>query len=298
MNIVSERVGTMLERKIIFTIFNLSLLILFLSVMNGRAVEFTLGNKRLVFLPEKSQEMFPRLYADPYDTQLGLVKILEEDQFIGRIGQSFYLFHLHLEDAETGTHRKGMYLGLTGYSWTLLDREQNKFPLMAVDYLIAGFLDFHFQKVAFRVKYSHISAHLGDKFFQGSDTFILPRVYSREFINIYVSRRLGPVVPYGAIQWIYHSIPDVDPVNYQFGITLDFGEPVRPGFRPYMSADFQIVSQFDYQINSSIQIGSRLFYQDGKSYRLALTYYNGHHEFGQYFDQTTSYTSLGFYLDY
>lgn len=264
----------------------------------SQTFEISLGSKNLFFLPRKSPQMFPRLYADPYDTQLSLSKSLEEDRYIGRIGQTFYLLHLHPDSTDTQRRERGMYLGLTGYSWTLLDRDGNKFPLMAVDYLIAGFMDFHYRKLAVRLKYSHISAHLGDKFFGEADASNLPRIYSREFVSGYIAARWKPILLYGAWHWIYHRIPDVNPLNFQLGTVIDFGEPLRKGFSPYLAANAEWVGEFDYTANISAQIGARLFYQNGKAYRLALNYYSGYHQFGQYYDSTAKSGTIGIYLDY
>ncbi len=279
----------------------ISLLVMFLSLLiladPVSATDLKLWNKTIIFLPEKLEKIFPRLYADPFDTQMGLTKKLNVNQLIGRIGQNVYLFHFIPSSDGDAKDTKGMYLAMTGYSWTLLSREGNRFPLMAVDYLLAGFFDFYYHQAAIRLEYSHISGHLGDKF-ASEDIDILPRVYSREFISGYASITVEPFIAYGGIHFIYHSIPKVKLVNLQGGLMFGLGDHVLEGNSPYFAIDLQAIGEFNYFINTSIQVGARLFYQNQRDYRLAVTYYNGYSVFGQYYDRKRKYISAGFYLDY
>ncbi len=281
-----------------FTGIPLFLLIILLLTSSLPAASLRIANREIIFLPSKSQKIFPFLYADPFEPQLGLSKDLNRKRYTGRIGQSVFLLQFRSTDGKEQKGEKDMFLGITGYSWSLLGQEGRKFPLRAVDYLLAGYLDFNYRDFAARIKFSHISAHLGDSPVEEADETRLPITYSREFISGLLAFRSSFLTIYGGMHWIYHTIPKVKPFNFQGGFILNFGTTVKENFSPYLSMDFHTIAEFNYFINSRIQLGTRLFYQNGKAYRLAYSYYSGYSEFGQYYNLKKHYSSIGFYIDY
>ncbi len=247
-------------------------------------------------MPAHSSKVFPQLYADPFNTKLGFSKSLESNQYIVQIGQSIYLLQYVPSGVEEQQNSEGIFFAFTGYSWTLLSQRGSKFPVFAVDYLFAGSVDFRYRRrFQCRLKFTHISAHLGDEFF--ADENVRPRVYSREFISGYGAVNLNHMMFYGALHWIYHTIPQVEPINIQFGTTIYFREFFRNNLSPYISADVQLIGEFGYHADQNIQLGIRFFHQQQRAFRFALTYQTRHKIFGQFFTETEEVISFGFFVD-
>lgn len=256
-----------------------------------------IGDCRVLhLLPGNADRLFPVLYADPYETQLGFSADINHDQYIGRIGGSVYLFQLCMGKNITETDKRGIFLGITGYSWSLLNREGHKFPLIAVDYLIASFVDFHWHKSLWRVKFSHISAHLGDRYFT-LNKVVVPGVYSREFFSIYTAYPIKNIIIYQTIHCIYHSIPVAKSIKLQDGFIINLNK-ISNHLIPYINVDFQMPGEYKYQSNFSFQLGIRMNYKKNTSYRLAVSFYKGNNIFGQYCRQRQHIPATGFYIDF
>ncbi len=248
------------------------------------------------FLPSKPITVFAEKYADPFTVQMGLSKSLDANQFIGRIGQEIYIYRF---GKGVGKRRGSVfYLGMNGHTWSLLGRTGNKFPLRAVDFLISAFLEWHSGPFSGRVNFSHISAHLGDKFSLGGNLTRKPRTYSQEFFSGILAYGTDRGTVYGGLHYLNHTIPDLKSVNFQAGGTVHLFGSAKKRWNPYFSLDLRTSGQDSYHLNQSYQWGVRFGALKSHAFRLAATWYQGHSFFGQFFNESRDFVSAGFFFDY
>ena len=248
------------------------------------------------FLPSKPATVFAEKYADPFTVQMGLSKSLDANQFIGRIGQEIYIYRFG-KGVGKGDGSV-FYLGMNGHTWSLLGRTGNKFPLRAVDFLISAFLEWHSGPLSGRVNFSHISAHLGDRFSLNGRLTRQPRTYSQEFFSGILSYGTARGTIYGGLHYFSHTIPDLKALNFQAGGTVRLFAAAKKSWNPYFSLDLRTFGQDSYHLNQSYQWGVRFGALKTHAFRLAATWYKGYSFFGQFFNERRDFVSAGFFFDY
>lgn len=267
---------------------------IFISFLWGTSVYAADKKSRTVqgniILSNEQVNLFPKLFADPYEIQMGFSKSLNSDRFIGRIGQEMPLFHF-------GPSNRKIHFSLGGHTWSLLTRRGNKFPLLAVDYLITGIFDFQLGDYSARFKVSHISAHQGD-FFSTQNNPKTARTYSQEFLSGLLARSYKWGNLYGGGHWLYNTIPKVKSIYLQVGSTFHLRKAFKNKYLPYISIDLQYQGSREYSLNQNYQIGYRLYQKGSREFRLASSYYSGFSIFGQDFDFREQFYSVGFFIDY
>lgn len=248
-------------------------------------------------LPEMQANQTGVFNADPFQPRLGISKQLTSNKIIGHIGQEIDLLGLRLVREDSLKARLPVTVGLAGYSITLLSRNGNKFPLLAVDYLFGGYIRIPLNRFALRFALTHISAHLGDRYMFEEDSPIKPRIYSREYISLLFVKNYKNLRFYGGWHYIYHSIPDVEPKSFQAGFS--WSAPFSGwGVRPYISLDHRWRYNFRGRNNFSLQTGLKLEGDGGRAYRLSFNYYDGGNIFGQFFRQTSQLVGVSLLFDY
>ncbi|GAB4341568.1 MAG: hypothetical protein Kow0037_28260 [Calditrichia bacterium] len=248
-------------------------------------------------LPEMQASQTGVFDADPFMPRLGISKQLTSNKIIGHIGQEIDLLGLRLGKKDSTNIRLPVTVGLAGYSITLLSRNGNKFPLLAVDYLFGGYIRIPVNQFTLRFALTHISAHLGDRYMFEEDSPIKPRIYSREYISLLLIKNHKNLRLYGGWHYIYHSIPEVEQKSFQAGFS--WSAPFSGwGFRPYISLDHRWRYNFRGRNNFSLQTGLKLEGDGGRAYRLSLNYYDGGNIFGQFFRRTSRLVGVSLLFDY
>jgi hypothetical protein len=195
-------------------------------------------------------------------------------------------------------------VGADFFTWTALRRDVHfHFPVDAVDYLFGVNASLRHQTsddvvLGARLRLSHISAHLVDGSYSKADAAWrdarLPRVYSREFLDLACSATLRDAVrPYVALQYVYH----IDPAflgKFALQAGLEVAPAVNEWLRPYAAYDIRLAKIGAYAASHSAQIGARFITRNGAGLDLFLSWYSGYSEHGEYYDIRWSRWGPGF----
>ncbi|HEX2983315.1 MAG TPA: DUF1207 domain-containing protein [Ignavibacteriales bacterium] len=197
-------------------------------------------------------------------------------------------------------------LGADFFTYTLLRSEDNfHFPVDAVDYLFginAGYkkiLDKNEYGLRFRL--SHISAHFVDGHFNGeTGTWreYNPKVYSREFIELFPYYKYNNLRVYFGFTYIFHIDPaNLGKTSYQVGFDYFAKGLISDLITPYAAFDLKLVDINKFTANKSAQVGIKFGRPEGRGVSLYAGYFNGMNIHGEYHFLTDDYTGIGFNLD-
>lgn len=197
-------------------------------------------------------------------------------------------------------------IGADFFTYTLLRSEDNfHFPVDAVDYLFG--VNAAYKRIlndneyGLRFRLSHISAHFVDGHFDGNTGAwreYSPKVYSREFIELFPYFRYDNLRLYFGFTYIFHIDPaNLGKTSYQFGFDY-FGKGlISDLITPYAAFDLKLVDINEFTANKSAQAGIKFGRPDGRGISLYAGYFNGMNIHGEYHFLTDDYTSIGFNLD-
>jgi hypothetical protein len=250
------------------------------------------SNKRtFLFLP--SQTIFAPLIIDPRELGLGLVKFTNINQWEGSIGESYEIMQYRPDSR----NRWGFGIRAAAFPW--LGQEGRTFPMRANDWWLGVYLSHSNGNFSSRLEYTHISAHLGDALFEEQS----PIVYSREFIRwLFSYNFLSQIRIYGGGGALVHSIPTEKPLFFQAGFEF-FTLPLFSNTLPiqwYTGCDFQYQQELGGIVDVAAQLGIRLAESSkisSRGIRIAISYYDGNYQWGQFFNQRDSNFGLGIYFD-
>jgi hypothetical protein len=193
------------------------------------------------------------------------------------------------------------------FTWTLLRKQENfHFPVDAVDYLFG--LNFGYKKsfpdysYGTRIRLSHISAHLVDGHYDKTNMVWLnnqlPRVYSREFIEMMPFYELSDLRMYLGFTYLYHVDPEVDcRTQYQAGFEYFKKDFICNNLSPFVAYDARLTNGFSQSPNHSINAGVKFGTPYGRGVRLYFNYYSGMNIHGEYYDFKEEYSGIGLNLD-
>lgn len=194
------------------------------------------------------------------------------------------------------------------FTYTLLRGETDfHFPVDAVDYLFG--VNFGYKKkineceeFGARLRLSHISAHFVDGHYDGSNQRWrdgqLPRVYSREFLELMPYYKINNLRFYAGFTYLYHVDPTyIKKDNYQLGAEYFFSDLLGENFTPYLAYDIKIIHIEKYTANNSINAGIKFGKKNGRGISLYFTYYSGKSIHGEYFDFNKEYSAIGINFD-
>ena len=193
------------------------------------------------------------------------------------------------------------------FTFTRLRAENDfHFPVEAIDYLF-GFnggykITNENDEYGFRLRFSHISAHLVDGDF---DNTIMnwragdqSRVYSREFLELMPYYKYKDLRTYVGLTYLVHVIPNtIGRGIYQAGFEYYMNWIKSPIFVPYVAYDFKLDKIGSYTGNNIFTAGIKLGKPFEKGFTLAYSYFSGKSVQGEYYDRNESYSTLGFNLD-
>ena len=193
------------------------------------------------------------------------------------------------------------------YTYTRLRSESEfHFPVEAIDYLFgfnAGYKILNqSDEYGLRLRLSHISAHFVDGKFDskiqnwsGGDH---PRVYSREFIELFPYYRYNGLRTYIGLTYLFHVTPkNIGKDIYQLGFDYYMNWVNTGIFVPYIAYDFKLNKIDVYAGNNVITAGLKFGKTFGKGISIAYSYFSGRSIQGEYYDRLENYSAIGINLD-
>ncbi len=258
------------------------------------------------WISSQSIEYFPNelnispFMANPIESRMGFMFKTAGNELHLNIGNTMDL-------AWISTKSGMISIGADFFTWTLLRKEENfHFPVDAVDYLFG--LNFGFKRTAHdysfgtRVRLSHISAHMVDGHFDKTKYIWLngqmPRVYSREFLELTPFYQYRGLRMYFGFTYLFHVDPDVTRKDqYQAGFDYVRKDFICANVSPYVAFDARLTNRFAESPNISFQGGIKIGKQFGRGLSVYYTYYSGVSPHGEYYDFREKYSGIGLNLD-
>jgi hypothetical protein len=238
--------------------------------------------------------------ANPIEPRMGFMFKTEGNELRLDIGNSMDLAWLETKSGKFS-------VGADFFTWTLLKKEENfHFPVDAVDYLFG--LNFGYKRVAHdysfgtRVRISHISAHLVDGHFDKTNYLWLngqmPRVYSREFIEVMPFYQYRSLRMYIGLTYLFHVDPEVNRKDqYQAGFDYVRKDFIYDNVSPFIALDAKLTDRFAESPNISFHAGIKFGKQFGRGLSIYYDYYSGVSLHGEYYDFREKYSGIGLNLD-
>ncbi len=197
--------------------------------------------------------------------------------------------------------------GADVFTFTRLRSENNfRFPVETIDYFFGFNSGYKIvngnNEYGFRIRLSHISAHLVDGSYDGQNSVWrngrVPFVYSREFIEALPFYSINSFRVYGGFTYLFHRIPDtIGRGIYELGFDYYLRNYVSESITPFLADDFKI-SQIDkYFGNNVFNAGIKFGHYDGKGFSLIFSYISGKSIHGLFYDVNENYASVGFNFD-
>jgi hypothetical protein len=245
----------------------------------------------LVFLPPAA--LFQTLIGDPREPYTGITSYLDQTRFEGAVGQTFEL----LRYAPPDQTQWGW--GLFGQGYILLDENGATFPMRAGDWYAGMYVSEVSGPFSHRLEFEHQSAHLGDSL-QG---IVNPFFFSRENFNFTSSfKPFDELRLYAGIGDWENIFPRGENPFFCSAGTEVYSPPTDLAgtfLRAYLTADFQWKSEAGGSLNKNLELGIQWKFkkEEARDVRLALLYYNGHSDFGQFYKNDDEHWGLGIYFD-
>lgn len=261
-------------------------LLLWLLLLNSSFLihDSSFAAENAAFLP--SELLFRPLFADPREPRAALSRTLGARQWEGAIGRT-------LELIQWGKGNRRAW-GITGAAYAWLDQRGTSFPLRDSDWWFGTYWARRAGTASQKLEYTHVSSHLGDALFPQRERI----VYSREMFRLLLSaeRKAGRRFYLGAGYWI-KTIPKEKPWFFQVGMSnsLELGRSLGKGLSLDTGYDLKYKNEADGGLNTSVILGVRL-HEPGdflRGVRLALGYFNGHSEYGQFFKERDRRWTMG-----
>lgn len=248
----------------------------------------------LLFLP--ADNVFNGLIGDPREPQNGLVARLDQNRFEGSIGKFIELLQWVPGDASHWGW------GIEGASFLILDSlGNNVYPLRDSDWYLGTYFSEKTGDLSHRLEYLHVSSHLGDELFLDETRIIYTRESFRYTLSYYpMADRLRL---YGGMGYYPHMDPDDNRLFAHLGAEVYF-TPCQPflfgtAARGYFTYDLKVKGEAGGVANQQFELGLQW---KGKpdstsAARMALIYYNGNSEYGQFYLAQDNHWSLGIFFD-
>ncbi|MFQ5648553.1 MAG: DUF1207 domain-containing protein [bacterium] len=242
------------------------------------------------------QWLFERKLADPREVQLSARFLSARQEFAGNIGYSVGLF-------QVARNTTTLQLRVEGNTFLVAKLRTPDFPVQSTDYTIAFPLDLQHHRISARLKWTHISSHLGDDFNKIDDVihaidvfanehrpFSKPKKFSREFFELLAAYRFAAVRVYAGAIVAYHVTSNytdyvpVKPWTLQLGAEWYLTGQNKLVY-PYLAADLKPKQQFNWNPDLNIQFGLVVGQQTLRKMRVALEIFTGHSNQGQFFQR-------------
>ena len=243
-----------------------------------------------VFLPPAP--LFKTLIGDPREPYTGITAYGNQTRFEGAVGASFeFLRYSPPDQTQWGW-------GVFGEGFILLDENGATFPMRDGDWYAGMYLSEASGPFSHRLDFEHFSSHLGDSL----EGLRIPVFLSRENFNLTSSFQ-----PFEELR-IYARVGDweniyprgSDPFFCSAGTEI-YSPPtdfIGTFLRGYLTADFQWKGETQ-SLNKNFELGFqwKSKKEDSRDVRLAFLYYNGHSDFGQFYQDFDEHWAIGLYFD-
>jgi hypothetical protein len=246
----------------------------------------------LRFLPP--EPVFGKLIGDPREPQNALIADLSYPRFEGAIGPVLELLQWRPVDGS----RWGW--GIQGASFIELDSLGNfVYPERVSDWYLGMYFSESSGFFSNRLDYTHVSSHLGDELFDE-----VPRIiYTRESFRWISSYEPGENFRlYAGAGYSPHIAPQEKAFFLHGGMELYtnyldfiFGTVGRG----YFTYDIKLKQEAGGVVNQNFQWGFQWKWkkETSQALRMALSYYNGNSEYGQFYQSQDNHWGVGIYFD-
>jgi hypothetical protein len=275
-----------MKKRLQYVRFFLGFLPLLFAISPSRA-----DSNTWLFLPVTP--LFSPLIADPREPQIDLIGYTTQSRYEGEVGSFVEFLRYRPDDGSQWGW------GIFGAGYILLDENGATFPMRGGDWYAGMYASEKSGNFSGRVEFEHESSHLGDSL-QGIQT---PLFVSRENLNLALSYlEPGLFRLYSRVGFWENMAPTGDPFFSSLGGELyspSFGSG-RMDLRLYSSLDLTYKAETPNTLNKTWQLGLRagLEPQGGRAIRLALIYYDGNSEFGQFYQEPDTHWAVGVYFDF
>ena len=185
-----------------------------------------------------------------------------------------------------------LHAGIEGNVFAVLGHDGARFPLYSTDGLIGLYGEAIRGLWMYQLRYTHVSAHLGD----GLAT-ARPRIgFTRETLSLRLARQIGAVRVYLGYHYLLHTEPKFPLHSLQVGFYSIL--PAHWGsFHPFLGSDLRWRNAAEGS-NVAVTAGLALVSDLGAPpIRLAWSYLRGHDLRGQFYSERMVKTSLGLEMD-
>jgi hypothetical protein len=263
--------------------------LLFLCGLGALGGSSAFAQETWTFLPVTP--LFRPLFGDLREPHTGLIAYGNQTRFEGTVGSTFELLRYRPPDDTQWAW------GVFGDGTILLDENGATFPMQAGDWNVGMYVSEVSDDLSHRLEFQHHSAHLGDSL-QGAQE---PIFFSRENFNYVLScQRSENLTLYGKAGVWWNMAPRGGALFLSGGVEL-FTEPMDflgTNLRGYSSGDLQWLQETQ-SLNQTYQIGAlwKFKKEESRDVRLALLYYNGNSQFGQFYQDKDEHWGFGLFFD-
>lgn len=183
--------------------------------------------------------------------------------------------------------------GIDGGVWLWFQHDAALvFKLESMDGMFGMWIDQRRGAWSGRLRYGHVSAHLGDGVDQRGAI-----IYSREWIGFLAAYDASPSLRiYAGPGGYIRAEPMTKSAQFQIGgdwRLVKGGDPEAGGFRPYAALDLRWRAENNGRINQSYVIGVETKGGPGHTFRVLAGYDNGISERGQFWQTPEEHFTLG-----
>jgi len=231
------------------------------------------------------QPLFQPLVADPREMRALLTFYSRGNHLDGAIGKTLPL-------ARKTTDRYDVEWGFHAAAFTYLNQRKLSFPMQSSDWWFGTYLSGG-RRIQWRLDFTRVSAHLGDALFEDET----PIIYSREFLRFLAATRRGPFRFYVGPGGNVHILPHEKKLFLQTGLEW-IARPAKGSARLYAAWDFKAKQEAGGVVNNALQAGWQWGdAEQGRIFRIGLTYFNGHSENGQFYKEREKKLTGGIFFD-
>ncbi len=286
-----------ITKKEIKSIFMVKLRFFVASCLRGGACfilfflsTFASAQESWVFLPVTP--LFQPLKGDPREPQTSVIAHTSQTRYEGSLGTTFELLRYNARD------QSQWGWGLCGGGFILLDQEGAAFPMRDNDWVAGMYLSESSGAFAHRLEFVHQSSHLGDSL----EGIREPIIYNGENFNFTTSFNPSRDWRLYAGTGVWENFFPNDNAFFAslgtevYSPAVDF---IGSSLKAYGTFHLKWKALAGGTWNKTAQLGIRLQFssEDTRAVRLALVFYDGKAEYGQFYQDQDNHWALGVYFD-
>ena len=242
------------------------------------------------FLP--GPPLFHPIIADPREPQTSVLAYTSQTRFEGAIGTTFELLRYNSAD------QTQWGWDIFGSGFILLDQEGAAFPMRGNDWYAGLSLSETSGAFSHRLEFVHQSSHLGDSL-EGQQE---PIIYNGENFNFTTSFNPVPELRLYAGIGVWENLFPYDKAFFASVGTEIYSPPanfIGTQIRAYGAFHLKWKGQAGGVLNKTTQWGIQLKFspEDSRAVRLALVFYDGNSEYGQFYQTHDNHWAVGVYFD-